>query len=209
MEGSSRDRWGGSPAILVVDVSRKRADPDLETAYPAVVDAAERTGELLDVARSEDVPVLFTRGGKSYYTSGGAELPDLERGGWLTQNRIRDESAADARRAFEIAPAVAPQADEVVVTKRGPSGFFQSPLASYLAQLGTDTVVITGIMTSCCVRATVTDAFSHGYPVVVPDECVADRRPRAHDYHLTEMDQKFADVVDVAEVTEYLRERSS
>lgn len=82
------DGWGENPAVVVVDVSRKRADPSLDTSYAAIVDAADRTADLLDVARDSDVPVFFTRGGKSYYTSSGADLEPDERKPWTNQHPI-------------------------------------------------------------------------------------------------------------------------
>lgn len=95
--------------------------------------------------------------------------------------------------------------NERLITKRTPSAFFESPLATELDAADVDTVVVTGIMTSCCIRATIEDAFAHEYRIVVPEECVADRRPAAHAFHLAEVDQKFGDVVDVETAASYLR----
>lgn len=197
--------WGDNPALLVVDVSRKRADPSLDTAYPPIVAATDHIAELLAVARDVDVPVFFSRGGKSYYLSGGADLDPDERGPWTNKHSIRDETPAQARRAFELAPQLNPRDCERVITKRTPSAFFESPLAAELDDLGIDTVVITGIMTSCCVRATIEDAFAHEYRIVVPEQCVADHRPAADAFHLAEIDQKFGDVVDMETVRSYLQ----
>jgi nicotinamidase-related amidase len=196
--------WGDSPALVVVDVTRKRADPALDTAKPAIVAAAERIADLLAVARDHDVPVFFTRGGKSYYTSGGADLADDERGPWPMQTDIREETPEQARVAMEPPPQYAVHEDEPLVTKRTPSAFYDSPLPDMLEERGVDTVVITGVVTSCCVRASVTDAFAGGYRVVLPEDCVADRRPAAHAFHMAEMDEKFADVAPAATVAEYL-----
>lgn len=198
------ERWGDTPALLVVDVTRKRADPSLDTAMTPIVETAERIADLLSVARERDVPVFFSRGGKSYYTSSGADVSESERGGWAKQNPIREESPVEARRALELAPQLDPRDDETIVTKRTPSAFFESPLASDLDALGTDTLVVTGIMTSCCVRASVTDAFAHDYHVVIPEGCVADRRPAADAFHVAEMGEKFADVESFETVSAYL-----
>lgn len=199
------DSWGDTPAVLVVDVSRKRADPSLDTSYSEIVDAAEHIAELLDVARDVDLPVFFTRGGKSYYTSSGADLEPDERKPWTNKHSIRNESAEQARRAFELAPQLDRRERERLITKRTPSAFFESPLAAELDAAGVDTVVVTGIMTSCCVRATVEDAFAHEYRIVVPEQCVADRRPAADAFHLAEIDQKFGDVVEDDTAASYLR----
>lgn len=194
-------------AVLVVDVSRKRADPTLETAVPAVTEAADRIGDLLTVARETGIPIFFSRGGKSYYTSGGVSLSNTERGGWVKQNPIRDESADAAERALELAPQFSPQNDEPIITKSAPSPFFGSMLSVYLSSHNIDTLVVAGIHTSGCVRATVTDAFSHNHWVILPEECVADQRSDAHEYHMAEMDRKYADVVPLTDVTDYFHQR--
>lgn len=202
------DSWGEHPALVVVDVSRKRADPSLDTASESIVEAADRIADLLDVARELDVPVFFSRGGKSYYLSGGADLDPAERKPWTNQHSIRDESPDQARRAIELAPQLNRRDNERLITKQTPSAFFESPLADELDAEDVDTVVVTGIMTSCCVRATVEDAFAHEYQIVVPERCVADRRPAANGFHLAEIDQKFGDVVEMEAVESYLREVS-
>lgn len=199
------ENWGENPAVVVVDVSRKRADPELDTAYPDVVEAADRIAELLTVVRDCDVPLAFSRGGKSYYTSSGADLDPDERKPWTNKHPIREESAEQARRAFELAPQLDRREHERLITKQTPSAFFGSPLADELDDAGVDTVIVTGIMTSCCVRATIEDAFAHGYQIVVPEDCVGDHRPAAHAFHLAEVDQKFGDVVDSDAVASYLR----
>lgn len=201
---SGTDRWGSTPALLVVDVSRKRADPSLDTSYSQIVETANAIADLEGVARESDIPVFYSRGGKSYYTSTGADVSEAERGGWAKQNPIREESPEEARLAFELAPQLSPGDDEII-TKRTPSAFFGSPLADRLEGLGVDTLVVTGIMTSCCVRATVTDAFANDLWVVLPEECVADRRPAAHAFHMAEINEKFADVVDFDTTGSYLR----
>lgn len=199
--------WGENPAVLVVDVSRKRADPSLDTAYTDIVEAAERIADLLEVTRELSVPIFFSRGGKSYYLSGGADLEPADRKPWTNQDPVRDESPEQAGRAFKLAPQLDRRDHERLITKQTPSAFFGSPLAEELEAADVDTVVVTGIMTSCCVRATVEDAFAHRYQVVVPEQCVADRRPAANGFHLAEFDQKFGDVADVETVKSYLQDR--
>jgi len=94
-----------------------------------------------------------------------------------------------------------------VITKTKPSAFFGTPLASILTYLGIDTIVLGGMVTSGCVRATVIDAFSHNYRVIVPLECVADRSPTSHEVNLFDIDMKYADVLPLAEVLAHLVRR--
>jgi maleamate amidohydrolase len=92
-----------------------------------------------------------------------------------------------------------------VVPKQYASGFFGTSLAATLHAAGVDTVVIAGVSTSGCVRATATDALGHGLrPLVVRQAC-ADRSPELHEQNLRDLDAKYADVVDLAEALGHLR----
>ncbi len=73
---------------------------------------------------------------------------------------------------------------------------------SYLTTCGVDTVVITGNSTSGCVRATVIDAVSAGFRVIVPRQCVADRVAMSHAVNLFDIDSKYGDVVDIDDVVD-------
>ena len=100
----------------------------------------------------------------------------------------------------EFLPEVAPVPGEVVLEKRFPSAFYGTILHSYLTRCGVDTVVVTGNSTSGCVRATVVDAVSAGFRVVIPRQCVADRVPLSHAVNLFDMDSKYGDVMEIDEV---------
>jgi maleamate amidohydrolase len=67
-----------------------------------------------------------------------------------------------------------------------------------------DTVIITGATTSGCVRVSVVDAVQHGYPTLVPRECVADRAQRPHEASLFDINEKYGDVVDLDDVLAYV-----
>ena len=77
--------------------------------------------------------------------------------------------------------------------------FFGTPLNTFLVREGVDTVLVTGCTTSGCVRATVVDAFSHGYFVLVPQECCGDQDQEAHETNLRDIDRRYADVLTVAQ----------
>lgn len=87
-----------------------------------------------------------------------------------------------------------------MVRKRRPSAFFGTELASLLVHHRVDTVVLCGMVTSGCVRATAVDAFSHGLRVVIPEECVADRVRLPHAVALFDIDMKYGDVRPAADV---------
>jgi maleamate amidohydrolase len=190
-----RSGFGQEPALVVVDVSVGFTDPSSPLACEAD-DVVASLQNLLAEARRAQILVVYTTvviveadraAGEAFLT----KFPAL-----LT---LRPES-----RFVEIDPRVAPQPDEPVIRKLFPSAFFATPLASVLAARGCDTVIVTGLSTSGCVRATVVDAVSHGYRVVVPREAVGDRDTPAHEANLHDIELKYGDVVGVAEVISHL-----
>ena len=77
-------------------------------------------------------------------------------------------------------------------------------LDEQLRALGVDSLVVTGLTTSGCVRASAVDGLQYDYRVVVPREAVGDRNPDAHEANLFDLHAKYADVVTVADVLENL-----
>ena len=102
------------------------------------------------------------------------------------------------------ADGLEPADDEIVITKQYASAFFGTSLAPMLATMGIDTLIITGVTTSGCIRATCLDSCQYGFiPIVVSDAC-GDRHPAPHEANLFDMNAKYGDVVDEAEVMGYL-----
>ncbi len=94
----------------------------------------------------------------------------------------------------------------MVLLKRYPSAFFGTPLVSFLTGAGVDSLVVCGITTSGCVRATVVDAMSYNYNAVVAADACADRLQLSHRVALLDMHMKYADVMLVDQVLAVLRE---
>ena len=196
-----RAGFGARPAVLVVDMTRAFTEDRFPLGCTAAgVPCAAAIRTLLDAVRPLGVPVLYTR-----YDAFAA---DAQWGRWLDKGTgAEPDSLMRGPEAHEIADAVKPAAADIVVTKTKPSAFFGTPLASMLTYLGIDTVVVTGMVTSGCVRATVIDAFSHNYRVIVPLECVADRSPTSHQVKLFDIDMKYADVLPLADVLAHFGRR--
>jgi nicotinamidase-related amidase len=199
---------GERPALFVVDVTHDfvgdRPEPILDsiTRFSNSCGeegwrAMERIAELLAAFRRLRRPV--------FYTKGPDEPTAADRGSWAWKN-ARDLEQSDHRRAIgnEIPDLIAPLLGEPVIKKAKPSAFFGSPLASYLPPLGVDTIVVAGTTTSGCVRATVVDAFSLNYRVIVAVDAVFDRGELAHAANLFDMHAKYADVVAVSEIVDYI-----
>jgi maleamate amidohydrolase len=91
-----------------------------------------------------------------------------------------------------------------VITKTVPSAFFGSTLASWLVEQSAATLFVAGVTTSGCVRATVVDAMSAGFNVVVLSDCVGDRALGPHQASLFDMQQKYAEVMPSSEALRLL-----
>ena len=118
-----------------------------------------------------------------------------------------DEAALDRqRRRFDIIDQCAPAEGEAVLYKTSPSAFWGTPLTGHLTRLGIDTLITCGESTSGCVRASVVDGCTNRYRMIVVEECVFDRHQATHAINLFDMHQKYADVLPLADVLEWLAE---
>jgi nicotinamidase-related amidase len=190
--GEERVGMGEKPAIIVVDMTYGFVDSAFPlghspTGYPAV--AAIR--RLLEHARPLGVPVFY-----SVSKSGAAPC---ERGRWKGGGAIANPGMLDPK-ANTIAADIAPQRGDIVIAKTWPSVFFGTDLSSYLIYHRVDTLIVTGMVTSGCVRGTAIDAFSYNLRVIIPEECVADRGQTSHKVALFEIHMKYGDVLPLLQV---------
>ena len=186
---------GRRPALLLVDMVRAYFDPEAELylGSEACVDSAAR---LLATARRLQVPVVHTR---VSYAVGGQD------GGLFFRKVAALRHFVGDGPLGQIMPAVAPREDEVVVVKQYASAFFGTSLAGMLTARGVDTVVIAGVSTSGCVRASAVDAMQSGFVPLVVREAVGDRDSRPHDATLFDLQAKYAEVVSESQALTYLR----
>ncbi len=195
----ARSGFGQRPALLVVDLQRgfTEAGSGVGGGLDAVVAAV---AELLPSARETGVPIAYTAVG--FQLGEQAALPWLRK---MPGLRV----LVDGTRWCEIDPRVAPAPGEPIWVKRAPSAFWGTPALAYLLAHRVDTLVVTGCVTSGCVRATAVDAVSAGFRVVVARECVGDRAPGPHAANLLDIDAKYGDVVALDEVIARLRRRAT
>lgn len=193
--------FGRRVAIVNVDPQKSYTRPDLyKTAYVTDPRQIEHINEISKLARSKGLPVIWTH---VAYMDNAADC-----GIWGTRTDTPDSlqniKFGSERSEFDDRLDIDTSVD-AVYTKRMPSAFFETPLNSFLTYHKIDTVVVTGGSTSGCVRATAVDALSYGYRTIVPIECVADKHESYHFANLTDLMIKYADVVDVSEVYDWLK----
>jgi len=176
---------GDALAVVVVDMCVAYFDGDspLDIDQPAVVTGV---AGLVDAARAADAPVLWTR----------VEFPDDSDSVWFNKVPALASFTTGNRLAAWI-PGLEPAEGEHVVTKQHASGFFGTDLAAQLNARSIDTVIVCGVSTSGCVRATTTDASAHGFIPFVVREAVGDRTPAVHEASLFDLHAKYADVISL------------
>jgi nicotinamidase-related amidase len=158
----------------------------------AMEEEIKQIRRLLDLSRAKSLPVVPTT---IVYSE-----EQCRDGGWFVTKVPALAALRPRSKASQIVPALAPRPGELVLEKRFASGFSGTTLQSYLTRCGADTVIVTGNSTSGCVRATVIDAVSAGFRMIIPRQCVADRVPLSHLVNLFDMDAKYGDVMDVEDV---------
>lgn len=94
---------------------------------------------------------------------------------------------------------------KLVLRKTSPSVFGGTPLLPYLISLGIDTIITCGESTSGCIRSTVVDGRAFSYLMIVVEECVFIRTEASHAINLFDMNEKYADVLLLSEVLQYLK----
>jgi maleamate amidohydrolase len=188
---------GKRPALLIIDVQYRTVGTvprPIEQAmreFPtscgmAGWNAVARIRTLLTEFRRRKWPVLYPHVAPKRASDGGRlaeKVPSI---------------MTIAARGYDFVSELAPRDEDILIPKKHASAFFGTPLASHLIELGIDTLIVSGCTTSGCVRASVVDAFSLNFKVIVPHDCVYDRGRVPHAVNLFDMSQKYADVVSTS-----------
>ena len=181
--------FGTRQALVMVDFARAYFEPEspLFANRPEVIPQARA---LLVWARARGMLVCHTR---VEYRADGMD------GGVFFRKVPALKAFCSGNPMGDVVPELAPMPDEPVVTKQYASAFFGTALASTLRAQGVDCVLLAGMSTSGCVRASGVDALQHGFiPVVIADAC-GDRHPQPHEASLFDLNAKYADVMTLAQ----------
>jgi maleamate amidohydrolase len=203
--------FGTSPALLVVDVTYGFCGEGPMPILEAVRENRRACGErawskmetmarVLDAAREAAIPVVFS-------AMRDPESSAFEAGLWGAKNHRTGETSAPGMaggRANRVVDELRPRPTEMVVSKDKPSVFHGTGLLPYLIGQGVDSLLMYGGTTSGCVYATAVDAFSYNYRTSVIADATFDRVDASHWASLLDIDMKYGDVVDSAEVLRYL-----
>ena len=187
--------YGARPALILIDFVEAYFRPDNEL-YAEPQSALEAALVLREIAHQRNIPVIITNvvydengltGGVFFKKAKPLRnfIPSAEHNGWPK--------------------GLEPGTKDIVVSKQYPSAFFGTSLSSTLTAAGIDTVILTGLTTSGCVRASCVDACSYGFRPIIVEEACGDRHADPHNANLFDMNAKYGDVVSLKNASEYLK----
>lgn len=186
--------FGQRPALILIDFVEAYFAPG-SPLYADVRPALDAALALRAVAREAGVPVIYTN--VVYH-------PSMKDGGRFAQKIGALSSFVRGNPLGDWPEGLVPAEDELVISKQYASCFFGTSLAATLTAGGHDSLIITGLSTSGCVRATCVDACQNGFIPIVVEEAVSDRHDHVHQANLFDMNSKYGDVVSLAEAKAHL-----
>jgi maleamate amidohydrolase len=195
----TRLELGAHPALLIVDfVKAYLLEGSPLYGGEGIRTALRSSIELLAAARHAAIPIFHSN---LHYDKDGhnggvffRKIPALRSFAEGTEHPERGQFAE----GLEPAPG------ETVITKQYASAFFGTPLADALRAADVDTVLIAGVSTSGCVRATGVDCIQHGFIPVIVRDAVGDRAPAPHEANLFDLQAKYAEVLALPDALRYL-----
>jgi maleamate amidohydrolase len=198
-----KQSFGRNPALLIIDMllgftgtkpmEIMEAIEEFPTSCGKVAwEAIPKIQKLLRACRDAGIPVAYSTGDPDFKAALGN----------ATKRKVGGKDYL--KLAGEFPEAIKPIDGEFIVRKARASAFFGTHLITYLLSKGVDSLLVTGTTTCGCVRGTVLDGYSYGFPVFVVEECVFDRSRTSHLVNLFEMDSKYATVIELAEALNYV-----
>ncbi|MFQ5681971.1 MAG: isochorismatase family protein [Candidatus Binatia bacterium] len=193
-----KQSFGKNPALLVIDVIQaftgtkpmemKEAMEEFPTSCGKVAwQALPEIHKLLQTCRAAGVPVVYSTSDPDFKAAFGN----------ATKRKV--EAGDYKELGMQFPEIIKPNEGEFIVRKARASAFFGTHLITYLVRKGVDSLLVAGTTTCGCVRGTVLDGYSYGFPVFLVEECVFDRSRTSHLVNLFEMNSKYATVIPLDE----------
>jgi nicotinamidase-related amidase len=192
--------FGRRPALISVDLANAWTLPGnpftCEGMEERIMPGMQR---LLKACRTNGHVVVHIT---TAYQNTNRQDPTTDMGLWHCKIPVEAVDLADTA-LWAIDSRIAPIEGEFVMLKKRASGFSGTPLAGYLRAAGVDTILVTGVTATACVRTTICDGLAEGFRTIAVRECIGDRVPGAVAWNLYDIDAKFADVESVDTCVDY------
>ncbi|MCC4116554.1 isochorismatase family protein [Aromatoleum toluclasticum] len=193
--------FGKKPALINVDLANAWTRPGnpftCEKIDDEIIPGVQR---LLKACRENNHPVIHVT---TCYQVTDRKNPNTDMGLWHNKIPV-DVVNQEDENIWAIDSRIAPIAGEQVLIKKRASSFHGTYLAGFLRAAGVDTILVTGVTASACVRTTLCDGLAEGFRTIAVRECIGDRVPGAVEWNLFDIDAKFADVESVDRCVDYL-----
>ncbi len=193
--------FGRRPALISVDLANAWTRPgnpfSCERMDDQIIPGMQR---LLQACRANGHVVVHVT---TAYQSPDRNDPATDMGLWHCNIPVEAVDLAKPD-LWAIDSRIAPVGSEYVLLKKRASSFSGTPLAGYLRAAGVDTILVTGVTATACVRTTICDGLAEGFRTIAVRECIGDRVPGAVAWNLFDIDAKFADVESVDTCVTYL-----
>jgi len=193
--------FGKTPALINVDLANAWTRPGnpftCENIDQQIIPGVQR---LLTACRENGHPVIHVT---TCYQVTDRSNPHTDMGLWHNKIPIDVVNQSDEE-LWAIDSRIAPIAGEQLLIKKRASAFHGTYLAGFLRAAGVDTILVTGVTASACVRTTLCDGLAEGFRTIAVRECIGDRVPGAVEWNLFDIDAKFADVEPLSRCLDYL-----
>ena len=190
-------------ALLVIDVQNTYLEPKdtpEETArwqpfYQRMRETViPNIAKLIEDSRRRNVEVIYARIACQKLNGRDRSLSQKKPGfNYLLLPKDREDG--------QIVPELAPQGDEIVITKSTDSALTGTILRLMLHNMGIKVVICVGIFTDQCVSSTVRSLADESFGVVVVDDCCAAATMELHSHELEVINMIYCHVASLEEVT--------
>ncbi|MGI9953085.1 isochorismatase family cysteine hydrolase [Moorellaceae bacterium AZ2] len=187
----------GKTALLIIDMQNDFCLPGAPFEVTGALQVAARIKEALQACRQHGLPIVHVI--RQYRPDGS----DVEITRYEAFIKAGGAVVAGSKGA-EIIEELKPLQGEYIIVKRRWSAFFQTELDLLLRRLGVDQVVVTGVQTPNCIRATVWDANSLDYEVIVLTDGTGAKTPEVHAANLFDMQNIGVKLMTTEEFTKSL-----
>lgn len=177
-------------ALMLIDVINDFFDPSCRNYHPSYDQVLTNIKGMLGVARQAGAPVIHCMEGHRPGT-------DFEHRKLPVHNILGGHDA-------EPAAGIEIRDGEVVVRKRRYSAFFGTDLDLLLRERGIDRIVMVGVKSHVCIRATIQDAFAYGYDVALVRECTGSNHKHLHEASLEDIQRYMGSVISMDEARKLL-----
>lgn len=184
-------------ALLIIDMQETFLDETSSHFLKKGREVIPHVQKLQNFFREKNLPVIFVK--RVHRGAVDVDKPRLP---------IADTFAKIGTKGANIIEELSPKEDEIVITKKRFSAFFYTELELILRRLGIDTLILTGVQTPNCIRATAVDGLSYDYDVYIVSDGTASKTTEIQTANLNDLKNMGAKIVNTEEMIDIIDRNS-